>query len=59
MGMEILTAKYIYRFGILLNKGISLLKDKGIEIGEIWVTLMYIYYHLIGASIEMFTPLQL
>ena len=33
----------IYRFGIFLNKGISILKDKGIEIGELQITLKHSY----------------
>ena len=41
MGIKILTVKY--RFEIFLNKGIKLLKNKGIEIGELQVTLMYTY----------------
>ena len=41
MGMEILTVKY--RFEIFLNKGIKLLKDKGIKIVELQVTLIYTY----------------
>ena len=39
MGMEILTVKY--RFGVFLNKGIYLLKDKGIKRSELQVILIY------------------
>ena len=33
----------IYKFGIFSNKGILILKNKGIKIGELWVTPMHIY----------------